>query len=1439
MKKLKFVRISVGLIFTVLSFVYSNSYSQSKNIIIKLKSNTPPEVINNFKNNSPKSGSSSISRLSRELDIDNSKAVFNGGNTLFSDNISFKEIGLDRIFIVKTSDAKSGQFLTLAAKNEFVEYVQPLGILKLEELSENSLAPNDIYYSEQYYLGMIGMQNVWDITLGDSNIVIGVIDTGLDFLHPDLQSSFKINNGEYGNGKESNGIDDDNNGFIDDWRGWDFTDEPLTGDPRRGDYLNPDNDPTDDNKQSHGTAVTGIINATINNNLGISSIAPKCKVMVLRAFDAEGFGEEDDVANAVLYGISNGVRIFNFSFGDYVFSNLLRDVVRFAYTKNVIIACSGGNDGSDRLHYPSAYDEVISVGASDPTDNKASFSSYGETVDIFAPGFQNLTTVRTGKGSSAFGGNYDKLNGTSFAAPIVAGIAGLLLSKNPSLTNEEVRGILVSTTTLMAGQNGWDHLRASGRLNAISAVENFNNPSIARINYPFQDFTFENDTVAISVSAASPIFLSYSLYYGVGQRPSNWIPILQNQTSQVLNDTVAKWNTSGMVDTSYALRLAINSNSGRTIEHRMIIFKDRNPPVITDVAFGTLIDKNNYSQLILFGTNKRTLGKIYYKRKNVSEPYRFILADIGTPNIGFVTEGHFGLLSGNDLAPNTEYEFYVEATSLNGKAAVVSDTSFYFYTQPQINNYGYKQKNYSLAYSQSSNTIFDYNGDGKNDILLNDIKKNLRLNIFEFNSGSFNKISNDNWSDFKVGRDIGDIDNDGKLELLLSKGRDGFVYESPEVNQLPVNLIWSDSINANFWSARIADTDDDGKKEILGFGKTGLRILESSVNNGFIQTANLNYFGIDSTPNSQNVLVEDFDNDGKKDIAFINVYYENSNTILPKIGFSVYENTSDNSYTRVFKDSVDRLMRGDNLTTGDFNGDGKKDIALGVVSKDGQLLQYYSLFVYTADSDNNYSVLDAVDIYNYKSYTETSTKAADIDNDMRDEILINTGTLFYIMKFDDTQNRFIPVFYMKDINTFNQIVYDFDANGIKEFGLNTVNDTLLFFEKDIAFTGPPTPLGLKGNSLDSNKITLSYESVPGADYYKIYRSDTSSNFALYDSVSGTTYEDENVSNRKNYYYKVSAVDNQNPVSESMLADYVMIYCHNKSRLISVVYENNGFMSVKLSEKVSSTIPSLSSFIVNNGIGFPKNIAVKNNFEYFLTFEKQFPNGSYSVKTSGLTDLYNSPVDTNSLQFSVLEVDSAKFYISKLELAGDKKLKVEFNLDVDSVSVKNTANYTFEPFGIRVTSVEIDNTNRRIVYLNLQNNAVIGATGKNYLLKAFNVYSTDGIKIVDGAGSSFGLIFNKENLDEMYVYPNPYSINTTQGYITFANTTREASIDIYDLTGKFLINIQETNGNGGVEWNLIDKDGNKATTGIYIYRATGKNSSGQEVDEKTGKFAVVR
>ncbi|MCX6165368.1 MAG: S8 family peptidase, partial [Ignavibacteriae bacterium] len=610
--------------FILILIITNFAYPQSQRIVIKLKNNTPTAILSDFRNNNTKSGNTSLAKLCRDFDISNSKQLFRNILKNFKEE-ELSAYNLDKIFIADINTPNLNQAKTLFTKNEYVEYAQANN-----KYSLSNFVPNDPYYSYQYYLTKTNIQQVWDVTQGDTSIIIGIIDSGSDFLHPDLNGSFKINYNEIPN----NGIDDDNNGFIDDYLGWNFSEN--------------NNNPTDDNIFSHGTAIAGLLGARTNNGIGIASITPKCKLLTLKAFDSQGIGYDNDVATAILYAISRGVKVLNFSFGDYVYSYLLRDVIRFAYSKNIVMIASAGNDASDVLHYPSAFDEVISVGASDNEDRKASFSAFGETVDIFAPGYQILTTSIVGKGSSEFNNDYAYINGTSFSAPIVAGVAGLLLSRNKNLTNEEIRGILVSTTDYFPGQSEWNHGYSSGRLNALNAINFYNTPSIVRIFYPFQDLSDTVNTISIVISAASPLFQSYSIYYGLGENPINFIPLVSNRNSQILKDTAYKWNLSNLPDTSITLRLAINSNTGRTIEHRLIFYYDHRISSILDLAYGEIIDKDYYSELITFSTKYKSIGKIYYKRKNVSEPYKFIYADGGSNNIGMVSDIHYGLLKGKD-----------------------------------------------------------------------------------------------------------------------------------------------------------------------------------------------------------------------------------------------------------------------------------------------------------------------------------------------------------------------------------------------------------------------------------------------------------------------------------------------------------------------------------------------------------------------------------------------------------------------------------------------------------------------------------------------------------------------------------------------------------------------------------------------------------------------
>ena len=244
----------------------------------------------------------------------------------------------------------------------------------------NAEEPNDSLFGEQWGFLRIGGLEAWDITRGESTVLIGVIDTGIEWEHDDLRDALWINPAEdrNGNGRfepwsfgesregvfgDLDGVDQDGNGYPDDVIGFDMVDQNI---PNFGDWNGRDGVPFDE--QGHGTNVAGVIGAVPNNRIGIAGIAPDCRLVTIRAFDATGDGQDDDIAAAIVYAAAIGVDVLNMSFGDTYRSPLLADAVRFARERGVVMVSSSGNDGVPDPHYPSGFDEVISVGATTDRD---------------------------------------------------------------------------------------------------------------------------------------------------------------------------------------------------------------------------------------------------------------------------------------------------------------------------------------------------------------------------------------------------------------------------------------------------------------------------------------------------------------------------------------------------------------------------------------------------------------------------------------------------------------------------------------------------------------------------------------------------------------------------------------------------------------------------------------------------------------------------------------------------------------------------------------------------------------------------------------------------------------------------------------------------------------------------------------------------------------
>jgi serine protease len=317
--------------------------------------------------------------------------------------------------------------------------------------------PNDPRYSSQWGLNNIAQTGglndadidapeAWNTTTGSRSIIVGVIDTGIDYNHPDLAANIWRNTREIA----GNGIDDDANGFRDDIRGWDFR--------------NNDADPFDDN--AHGTHVAGIIGAVGNNGVGVTGVAWNVQLMPLKFLGADGSGSTSSAVSAINYAVANGAKILNNSWGGGGFSQALNDAVARARAAGVIFVAAAGNEANNndtRPSYPAniAVDNVLSVAATDSSDRLASFSNFGATtVDIAAPGVGILSTTPNN--------TYSSFSGTSMATPFVAGAAALVWSANPSLTYSQVIGRLTSSVDVIPGLAG--KVSTSGRLNVNRAL---------------------------------------------------------------------------------------------------------------------------------------------------------------------------------------------------------------------------------------------------------------------------------------------------------------------------------------------------------------------------------------------------------------------------------------------------------------------------------------------------------------------------------------------------------------------------------------------------------------------------------------------------------------------------------------------------------------------------------------------------------------------------------------------------------------------------------------------------------------------------------------------------------------------------------------------------------------------------------------------------------
>jgi subtilisin family serine protease len=317
--------------------------------------------------------------------------------------------GLDvQVVRALSEDAKA-----VLAASWHVAYVEQDVVARLAET-----VPNDAAWTDQWGIRKVGGPQAWDSSRGSPAVVVAVLDTGIDFLHPDVRALIP--------------------GF---------------------DFVNRDHDPSDDH--GHGTAAAGVVSALTNNVQGIAGACWHCSLMALKVLDANGVGAHSTIAEAIVWAADHGARTVNLSLGSSGTTRTLGDAVAYAVGKGVVLVAAAGNESSSTPFYPAAYPGVISVAGSDAGDRPYPWSNFGSWVKVAAPGC-NRTTAR--------GGGYTTFCGTSSAAPMVSGLAGLALAAQPLATPIEIEHALMRSAVPMPGFVSYGRVNAAAFLSELGGV---------------------------------------------------------------------------------------------------------------------------------------------------------------------------------------------------------------------------------------------------------------------------------------------------------------------------------------------------------------------------------------------------------------------------------------------------------------------------------------------------------------------------------------------------------------------------------------------------------------------------------------------------------------------------------------------------------------------------------------------------------------------------------------------------------------------------------------------------------------------------------------------------------------------------------------------------------------------------------------------------------